>query len=210
MSVAEKVTVKEQHKPGQEVPAVLLSGTSLLYVLCVLCQLCACRSSKLLFGCTVVFCWSGFRREESQKCRHYPSFLAHLRPSCFGLQTSLQSPGTTRPHILVPVLKLTAEGHVCCRCSCQKPSQKIRVLRRGSDGQSSCPTEVVGILVGPREASSLSMTETLFQREQEDHQEDHQEYQEELDAKITRRVQRAARRTARQEQLKRLHKAQVS
>lgn len=69
---------------------------------------------------------------------------------------------------------------------------------------------MVGILVGPREASSLSMTETLFQREQEDHQEDHQEYQEELDAKITRRVQRAARRTARQEQLKRLHKAQVS
>lgn len=69
---------------------------------------------------------------------------------------------------------------------------------------------MVGILVGPREASSLSMTETLFQREQEDHQEDHQEYQEDLDAKITRRVQRAARRTARQEQLKRLHKAQVS
>ncbi|XP_075900097.1 LOW QUALITY PROTEIN: protein-methionine sulfoxide oxidase mical3b [Nelusetta ayraudi] len=91
----------------------------------------------------------------------------------------------------------------------QKPSQKIRVLRRGSDGQSSCPTEVVGIVVGPREASSLSMTETLFQREQEDHQEDHQEYQEDLDAKITRRVQRAARRTARQEQLKRLHKAQA-
>lgn len=69
---------------------------------------------------------------------------------------------------------------------------------------------MVGIVVGPREASSLSMTETLFQREQEDHQEDHQEYQEDLDAKITRRVQRAARRTARQEQLKRLHKAQVS
>lgn len=69
---------------------------------------------------------------------------------------------------------------------------------------------MVGIVVGPREASSLSMTETLFQREQEHHQEDHQEYQEDLDAKITRRVQRAARRTARQEQLKRLHKAQVS
>lgn len=69
---------------------------------------------------------------------------------------------------------------------------------------------MVGTLVGPREASSLSVTETLFQREQEDHQEDHQEYQEDLDAKITRRVQRAARRTARQEQLKRLHKAQVS
>lgn len=70
---------------------------------------------------------------------------------------------------------------------------------------------MVGVLVGPREASSLSMTETLFQREQEDDQECHQEdHTEDLDAKITRRVQRAARRTARQEQLKRLHKAQVS
>lgn len=70
---------------------------------------------------------------------------------------------------------------------------------------------MVGVLVGPREASSLSMTETLFQKEQEEHQEEHREEdQEDLDAKITRRVQRAARRTARQEQLKRLHKAQVS
>lgn len=134
-------------------------------------------------------------------------FLVHIRPSCFGLQTSLQSSGTTCPHVLVPVLKLIAEGLVCRLCSCQKPSQKIRILRRGSDGQSSCPTEVVGILVGPRETSSLSMTETLFQKEQEGHQEDKHE---DLDAKITRRVQRAARRTARQEQLKRLHKAQVS
>lgn len=85
------------------------------------------------------------------------------------------------------------------------------MLRRGSVGQSSCPTEVVGVLVGPREASSLSMTETLFQREQEDDQHyDHKDQPQDLDARITRRVQRAARRTAKQEQLKRLHKAQVS
>lgn len=43
----------------------------------------------------------------------------------------------------------------------------------------------------------------MFQREREDEEED-------LDAKITRRVQRAARRTAKREQLKRLHKAQVT
>lgn len=43
----------------------------------------------------------------------------------------------------------------------------------------------------------------MFQREREDEEED-------LDAKITRRVQRAARKTAKREQLKRLHKAQVS
>lgn len=45
------------------------------------------------------------------------------------------------------------------------------------------------------------MKETLFHRDQDD---------EDLDTKITRRVQRAARRQAKQEQLKRLHKAQVS
>lgn len=62
---------------------------------------------------------------------------------------------------------------------------------------------MVGVLVQPKEPSSLSVRETMFQREQEDEEED-------LDAKITRRVQRAARKTAKQEQLKRLHKAQVS
>lgn len=71
-----------------------------------------------------------------------------------------------------------------------------------SDGQSSCPTEVLGVLVQPKEPSSLSVKETLFQGGQKDEDED-------LDAQITRRVQRAARRQAKQEQLKRLHKAQV-
>lgn len=86
-------------------------------------------------------------------------------------------------------------------CSQRRPL-KDGVPTWDSDGQSSCPTEVVGVLVQPKEPSSLSVKETMFQRGQEDEEAD-------LDAKITRRVQRAARRTAKQEQLKRLHKAQV-
>lgn len=90
------------------------------------------------------------------------------------------------------------------RCSLtprnNRRSLKVRV--QDSDGLSSCPTEVVGVLVQPKEASSLSVKETLFQREQEPEDED-------LDAKITRRVQRAARRQAKKEELKRLHKAQM-
>uniref|UniRef100_A0AAX7UM38 BMERB domain-containing protein n=1 Tax=Astatotilapia calliptera TaxID=8154 RepID=A0AAX7UM38_ASTCA len=42
----------------------------------------------------------------------------------------------------------------------------------------------------------------MFQREREDDDDD-------LDTRITRRVQRAARRQAKQEELKRLHKAQM-
>ncbi|XP_014328248.1 protein-methionine sulfoxide oxidase mical3a-like isoform X1 [Xiphophorus maculatus] len=71
-----------------------------------------------------------------------------------------------------------------------------------SDGQSSCPTEVLGVLVPPKEPSSLSVRETMFQKQEGDEDGD-------LDAKITRRVQRAARRQAKKEQLKRLHKAQM-
>ncbi|XP_040886580.1 protein-methionine sulfoxide oxidase mical3a-like [Toxotes jaculatrix] len=84
----------------------------------------------------------------------------------------------------------------------KKHSVKDRVSLQDSDGRSSCPTEVLGVLVQPKELSSLSVTETMFQRSREDEEED-------LDAKITRRVQRAARRQAKQEQLKRLHKAQM-
>lgn len=79
---------------------------------------------------------------------------------------------------------------------------KDQVLLQDSDGQSSCPTEVVGVLAQPKEASSLSVKETMFQKEIEGGDED-------LDARITRRVQRAARRQAKQEELKRLHKAQM-
>ncbi|XP_013766599.1 protein-methionine sulfoxide oxidase mical3b-like [Pundamilia nyererei] len=79
---------------------------------------------------------------------------------------------------------------------------KDRVPLQDSDGQSSCPTEVVGVVVQPKEASSLSLKETMFQREREDDDDD-------LDTRITRRVQRAARRQAKQEELKRLHKAQM-
>ncbi|XP_070409354.1 F-actin-monooxygenase MICAL2-like [Nothobranchius furzeri] len=82
----------------------------------------------------------------------------------------------------------------------QRQTQTNRV--QDSDGQSSCPTEVVGVLVQPKELSSLSVKETMFQRKNSDEGEG-------LETKITRRVLRAARRRAKQEQLKRLHKAQM-
>ncbi|XP_068455206.1 protein-methionine sulfoxide oxidase mical3b-like isoform X3 [Clinocottus analis] len=85
----------------------------------------------------------------------------------------------------------------------KKRSLKDRSPLQGSGGQS-CPTQVLGVLVQPKEPSSLGVKETMFQRGQED-----PDLHEDLDAKITRRVQRAARRKAKQEQLKRLHKAQV-
>ncbi|XP_067347194.1 protein-methionine sulfoxide oxidase mical3b isoform X4 [Channa argus] len=78
---------------------------------------------------------------------------------------------------------------------------KDRVSVQDSDGQSSCPTEVLGILVHPKEPSSLSVKETLFQSGMQD--------EEDIDTKVTRRVQRAARKQAKKEQLKRLHKAQM-
>ncbi|KAG8005401.1 [F-actin]-methionine sulfoxide oxidase MICAL3 [Nibea albiflora] len=81
----------------------------------------------------------------------------------------------------------------------KKRSLKAKVPIQDSDGQSSCSTEVVGVLSQPKEPSSLSLKETMFQRDED----------EDLDTKITRRVQRAARRKAKQEQLKRLHKAQM-
>uniref|UniRef100_A0A087XBX3 F-actin monooxygenase n=1 Tax=Poecilia formosa TaxID=48698 RepID=A0A087XBX3_POEFO len=83
--------------------------------------------------------------------------------------------------------------------------QRKKRVRDGvpdSDGQSSCPTEVLGVLVPPKEPSSLSVREAMFQNQEGDGDGD-------LDAKITRRVQRAARRQAKKEQLKRLHKAQM-
>ncbi|XP_035536387.1 protein-methionine sulfoxide oxidase mical3b [Morone saxatilis] len=91
------------------------------------------------------------------------------------------------------------------RCSLgprnNRRSLKEKVPIQNSDGSSSCPTEVVGVLVQPKEPSSLSVKETMFEKGRED--------EEALDAKITRRVQRVARRKAKQEQLKRLHKAQM-
>ncbi|KAM9846092.1 protein-methionine sulfoxide oxidase mical3b [Aulostomus maculatus] len=84
----------------------------------------------------------------------------------------------------------------------KRRSLKDRGPDQDSDGLSSCPTETVGFLVQPQELSSLSLTENMFQRGPETEDED-------LDAKITRRVQKAARRQAKQEELKRLHKAQL-
>ncbi|KAM9824592.1 protein-methionine sulfoxide oxidase mical3b-like [Neosynchiropus ocellatus] len=84
---------------------------------------------------------------------------------------------------------------------------KRRTLKKSEppqhpEGQSSCSTVTVGVLVEPKEASSLSVIETIFQKGQES-------VADNQDARITRRVQRAARRQAKQEELKRLHKAQM-
>ncbi|XP_054623438.1 protein-methionine sulfoxide oxidase mical3a-like isoform X4 [Dunckerocampus dactyliophorus] len=69
---------------------------------------------------------------------------------------------------------------------------------QGSDGLSSCATEVVGVLVDPKEPSSLSVMETLFQNGHAH-----------PDTGISRRVQKTTRRRAKREELKRLHKAQL-
>ncbi|XP_064794373.1 protein-methionine sulfoxide oxidase mical3b-like isoform X1 [Oncorhynchus masou masou] len=68
--------------------------------------------------------------------------------------------------------------------------------------KSSCPTEVVGVLVHMKDPSSLDVSEAMFHRDRDPEEE-------ELDARLTRRVQRAARKQAKQEQLKRLHRAQM-
>ncbi|XP_038852260.1 protein-methionine sulfoxide oxidase mical3b-like [Salvelinus namaycush] len=71
--------------------------------------------------------------------------------------------------------------------------------------KSSCPTEVVGVLVHMKDLkdpSSLDVSEAMFHRDRDPEEE-------QLDARLTRRVQRAARKQAKQEQLKRLHRAQM-
>ncbi|XP_029351486.1 protein-methionine sulfoxide oxidase mical3a-like isoform X3 [Echeneis naucrates] len=84
----------------------------------------------------------------------------------------------------------------------QKTLVKDRHPLQESDGQSSSPTEVVGVFVQPKEQSSLSVKETMFQRVPDGEDQD-------LDVKITRRVQRAAQRKAKREELKRFHRAQM-
>uniref|UniRef100_A0A4W5NFC4 BMERB domain-containing protein n=1 Tax=Hucho hucho TaxID=62062 RepID=A0A4W5NFC4_9TELE len=71
--------------------------------------------------------------------------------------------------------------------------------------KSSCTTEVVGVLVHMmdlKDPSSLDVSEDMFHRDRDPEEE-------QLDARLTRRVQRAARKQAKQEQLKRLHRAQM-
>ncbi|XP_061570354.1 protein-methionine sulfoxide oxidase mical3b-like isoform X2 [Cololabis saira] len=86
--------------------------------------------------------------------------------------------------------------------------QRLRDGVRVSGGRSVSSTEVVGVLVAPREPSSLSTRDSMFQTGPEDQDPD-LDPDRDLDARITRRVQRAARRQAKHEQLKRLHKAQM-
>ncbi|XP_064796065.1 protein-methionine sulfoxide oxidase mical3a-like isoform X1 [Oncorhynchus masou masou] len=77
--------------------------------------------------------------------------------------------------------------------------------RMDTQRKSSCPTEVVGVLVHMmdlKDPSSLDVSEAMFHRDRDPEEE-------QLDARLTRRVQRAARKQAKQEQLKRLHRAQM-
>ncbi|TNM91454.1 hypothetical protein fugu_019834 [Takifugu bimaculatus] len=80
----------------------------------------------------------------------------------------------------------------------KKHSQTSRVQILDSDGQSSCPTEVVGLLVQAKEPSSLSVKENMFQFGQEKKD----------DVNLTQNIQRTTGRRTKQKQLKRLHRAQ--
>nr|XP_055047026.1 protein-methionine sulfoxide oxidase mical3b isoform X4 [Misgurnus anguillicaudatus] len=77
-----------------------------------------------------------------------------------------------------------------------KPEHPMKV----ATPESSRSTEVLGVWVVFPDPSSISVCTTLFQKA---------ETEEELNAKLTRRVQRAARRQAKQEELRRLHRAQI-
>uniref|UniRef100_A0AAY5JWI7 BMERB domain-containing protein n=1 Tax=Esox lucius TaxID=8010 RepID=A0AAY5JWI7_ESOLU len=95
------------------------------------------------------------------------------------------------------------------RCS-MNPKANRRVGREmerdhspSVNSPSSCPTEVIGVLVyHTKDPSSLDVSESMFHRDRDPEEE-------QLDARLTRRVQRAARKQAKQEQLKRLHRAQM-
>lgn len=81
----------------------------------------------------------------------------------------------------------------------QRHSQIPRPPAPDSDGQSSCLTEVVGVLVQPKEPSSLSVKENMF----------HDGREAKVDATLAQKAQRTTGRKTKQEQLKRLHRAQV-
>ncbi|XP_034382760.1 protein-methionine sulfoxide oxidase mical3a-like [Cyclopterus lumpus] len=134
--------------------------------------------------------------EENQEPAYVPHALAFKRVYAIKVQT----------RVLVCLVH-----SLSCQTLCWNPCDGFilsfvlfqkRSLRDRVPPQSSCPTEVVGVLVHSKEPSSLGVKEIMFQRVQKDQDED-------LDAKITRRVQRVAQRKAKQEQLKRLHKAQM-
>ncbi|XP_030210844.1 protein-methionine sulfoxide oxidase mical3a isoform X2 [Gadus morhua] len=110
-------------------------------------------------------------------------------------------------------------------CSLNPKTNKQSLGKGAGPGEreaaSSCPTEVVGVAVRTKEPSSLGVTEESLFRPGRGAEEGEEEEEVEarkvearraeaaLDARLTRRVQRAARRQAKQEQLKRLHKAQI-
>ncbi|XP_077356434.1 protein-methionine sulfoxide oxidase mical3b-like isoform X2 [Festucalex cinctus] len=76
-----------------------------------------------------------------------------------------------------------------------------------SDGRSSCATEVVGVLVQPKEPSSLSVAESLFHTEEPSLQTGRRG--ERPHPRRRRQLQKSSRRRAKQRELKRLHQAQL-
>ncbi|KAL1275546.1 hypothetical protein QQF64_035169, partial [Cirrhinus molitorella] len=118
---------------------------------------------------------SGINRTSDLCFRKNPSFSEDTDLSCHALLE--RCPLRAQKHSVLPELPTKADTPV-----------------------SSCPSEVVGVLVVFPDPSSISYCTTLFQRV---------ETEEELNAKLTRRVQRAARRQAKQEELRRLHRAQI-
>ncbi|KAJ8269534.1 hypothetical protein COCON_G00121410 [Conger conger] len=126
--------------------------------------------------------------------------LLHKKPgmseeselSCDGLDRSSKTDSVYVPHALA-FRKVYGLKRNAVR-------RKKRGSSQASSRESSCPTEVVGLLVPVSEASSLSFSETIFQKGYTEEQ---------LNARLTRRVQKAARQQAKQEELKRLHRAQI-
>ncbi|XP_062384084.1 protein-methionine sulfoxide oxidase mical3b [Sardina pilchardus] len=76
---------------------------------------------------------------------------------------------------------------------------------------ASCSTEVVGVWVVPPDPSSLSVSTDILQELQEQRQplSHTQSLAESSDPRQTRRIQREAQRHAKQQELKRLHRAQM-
>lgn len=124
---------------------------------------------------------------------------AHICSSRSGLQTSLHREGTDPFSSSGSWSTGLQPSDALVLVFLQKHSQTNRVPILDSDGQSSCPTEMVGLLVQPKEPSSLSVKETMFELGEEKQDE----------VNLTQNIQRTTGRKTKQKQLKRLHRAQV-
>ncbi|XP_026778637.2 protein-methionine sulfoxide oxidase mical3b isoform X2 [Pangasianodon hypophthalmus] len=167
--------------------------------------------------------FSGYKKEKKRKeIQGYSRTL----PSTTSLESRKRMPGFRRTSDLSSMkdLSFSEETDLCCSVvldrsplraqsvyvphalafkrayAIKKYSKKSQRPEKVVTTKSSCSTEVVRVWVVFPDPSSISLSSTLFQKAATE---------EELDAKLTRRVQRAARRQAKQEELKRLHRAQI-